>query len=176
MLLDWTLVHAAMSFWRVYWTGSSIPGRSHSERFMWRRPELTWSITNQDTGATLLYQGQTVLFEWQSAHARAKIFAWRGGTVTAAARVRASSIGGLVRAGRISWIAAVSPRMPSMTPRKKPPIYVHFIQQGAPANAILVHLLHPRPSVNNAQPGPSALNSGSELIIAIRYRMALPSG
>src|SRR2546421_10693067 len=57
-------------------------------------------MTNQETGATLLYHGQVVWFEWQSRKARSKIAATSGATCTCACMVRSGSTAGLVLAGR----------------------------------------------------------------------------
>src|SRR2546423_5132764 len=69
------------------------------------RPSFTWPMTNQDTGATLLYHGHTVLFEWQSRQERSMIAETCGVICVRAKIVCDSSTGGLVRAGRLSCAA-----------------------------------------------------------------------
>src|SRR5262245_13879011 len=61
-------------------------------------------MTNHDTGATLLYQGQRVSCEWQSRQPRSSTSWTSVGVCATAINVRAGSVGGLVRAGRASWI------------------------------------------------------------------------
>ena len=50
-------------------SASASCGRFHSEKFSVARPLSTSCCTIHETGATLLYQGQVVSFEWQSKHA-----------------------------------------------------------------------------------------------------------
>src|SRR5436305_13144132 len=74
--------------------------RPHSERLSCLRRSSTWLITNHDTGATLEYQGQRVLFEWQSLQDRSKMAATCGVTCNRALIVCDSSVAGLVFAER----------------------------------------------------------------------------
>src|SRR6478609_3063486 len=67
-------------------------------------------MTSHETGATPLYHGQVVSFEWQSRQARFSTAAASAGTVIAAPIVRARSVGGFVRAGRIAWMPAIAAR------------------------------------------------------------------
>src|SRR5262245_22555884 len=60
-------------------------------------------MTNQETGATLLYQGQRVSFEWQSRQARSSADATCAGTGRIRSRLRSGSVLGFVRAGRMNW-------------------------------------------------------------------------
>ena len=70
-----------------------------SEKFIAPRPLLTSLTTSHDAGATLLYHGQTVRFEWQSLQARVNAEATAGYTLNAACIVRDGSTGGFVLAG-----------------------------------------------------------------------------
>src|SRR6478609_503065 len=76
-------------------------------------------MTSQETGATPLYHGQVVSFEWQSRQARFRTAAASAGTVIAAPIVRAGSVGGFVRAGRIAWMPAIAARNSSAAVRIK---------------------------------------------------------
>src|SRR4029079_212961 len=67
-------------------------------------------MTSHETGATPLYHGQVVSFEWQSRQARFSTAAASAGTVIAAPIARAGSVGGFVRAGRIAWMPAIAAR------------------------------------------------------------------
>src|SRR5205809_5455492 len=69
-----------------------------------RRPSLTWFDSHQETGATFVYQGQTVLFVWQSRQDRSRIAATSGVICVRALIVCDSSTAGFVRAGRIAWM------------------------------------------------------------------------
>lgn len=102
MLRVSTCLQIASKRSRVYSAGLLVLARSQSEKFTWRRPLSTWSITNQDIGATLLYQGQRVKFEWQSLHPRCKMLSTCGGMGATASSVCDGTTGGLVRAGRIN--------------------------------------------------------------------------
>src|SRR5678815_4031499 len=74
-------------------------------------------MTSQETGATPLYHGQVVSFEWQSRHARFSTAAASAGTAIAAPIVRAGSVGGFVRDGRIAWMPAIAARNKSTAVR-----------------------------------------------------------
>src|SRR5580765_5780447 len=76
-------------------------------------------MTSHETGATPLYHGQVVSFEWQSRQARFSTAAASAGTVIAAPIARAGSVGGFVRAGRIAWIPAIAARNSSAAVRIK---------------------------------------------------------
>src|SRR5215212_10495890 len=71
----------------------------HREKLRWRRPWLTWSITNQEAGATFEYQGQSVRFEWQSMHERRSTPATSGGTRARSSSDWPSGAVGLTRSG-----------------------------------------------------------------------------
>jgi hypothetical protein len=68
----------------------------HSSRFNSRRPTWTSRDTHHDTGATRLYQGQIVAFEWQSAHERSSRARTSAGTAAFAWTDRAGLVSGLV--------------------------------------------------------------------------------
>src|SRR5713226_3472317 len=69
----------------------------HSDRFIIFRAPVTSLQTPQEIGATWLYQGHRVRFEWQSWQERSKMAATCGGTGVVAANVFEGSTGGLVR-------------------------------------------------------------------------------
>src|SRR5216684_7746386 len=69
----------------------------HSDRFIIFRAPVTSLQTPQEIGATWLYQGHRVRFEWQSWQERSKMAATCGGTGVAAANVFEGSTGGFVR-------------------------------------------------------------------------------
>src|SRR5437899_2257381 len=69
----------------------------HSDRFIIFRAPVTSLQTPQEIGATRLYQGHRVRFEWQSWQERSKMAATCGGTGVVAANVFEGSTGGLVR-------------------------------------------------------------------------------
>src|SRR5689334_22264229 len=68
----------------------------HSSRFMCRRAPLTSLATTHDTGATWLYHGHFVRFEWQSWHDRCKISDTSAGTPFPASSVFPPSTAGFV--------------------------------------------------------------------------------
>lgn len=71
----------------------------HSERFSTRRPRSTSREMSHETGASLLYQGHFVTFEWQSMHAR-RSSAWTAGVTRKwLSKLRSTATGGL-RLGR----------------------------------------------------------------------------
>src|SRR5690349_7709475 len=89
---------------RSVWAGRRGGAIVKFDRFIWRRPSSTSRMTSHETGAMLLYQGQTVRWEWQSLQERAKIACTAGSIGGFAAISCEGSIGGFVRAGRIAWI------------------------------------------------------------------------
>src|SRR3954451_18622712 len=98
--------------------GSASCGRFHSEKFSVARPLSTSCCVIHETGATLLYHGHVVSFEWQSKHAsfvscRTAVDDHFGSAV----------VGGLVcaRPYGTSWIArnsAIPPRTIHMIQRR----------------------------------------------------------
>src|SRR5438128_2208561 len=72
----------------------------HSERFRSLRPCFTSPASHHEIGATSLYHGHIVSFEWQSLQERASIASMSGGTFTDAFSVFCASVGGFVFAGR----------------------------------------------------------------------------
>src|SRR5260370_37338909 len=69
----------------------------HSDRFICFRAPVTSLQTPQEIGATWLYQGHLVRFEWQSWQERSKMAATCGGKGVVAANVFEESTGGFVR-------------------------------------------------------------------------------
>src|SRR5713226_4091275 len=69
----------------------------HSDRFIIFRAPVTSLQTPQEIGATWLYQGHRVRFEWQSWQERSKMAATSGGTGVVAPNVFEGSTGGFVR-------------------------------------------------------------------------------
>ena len=71
----------------------------HSEKFSAFRPRFTSETTSQDAGATWLYQGHAVRFEWQSLQERLSMSETARLTVRFVCISRFEAIGGLVLAG-----------------------------------------------------------------------------
>ncbi len=69
------------------------------EKFRRVRPSWTSLATSHEMGDTLLYQGQTVLFVWQSRQARSTTATTDPDGFATAANEAAGSAGGLVRTG-----------------------------------------------------------------------------
>src|SRR4026207_143851 len=67
----------------------SDPG-PHSDQLSFSRPSSMSRCINQDMGAMLEYQGQTVSFEWQSKQAR-----WASSLVAGEFQAGSATIGGL---------------------------------------------------------------------------------
>src|ERR1017187_3035409 len=76
------------------------PYRFHAERFRRARAPFTSRASSQDTGATLLYQGQTVWLEWQSPQARCMAACTSPGGDNIASNDAARSEAGFSREGR----------------------------------------------------------------------------
>src|ERR1700680_2373295 len=118
---------------------------------MCRRPSFTWLITNQETGATLEYQGQRVWFEWQSLQAAVRIRSTAGGTLTLASSVSPWITGGFVRTSLMNFIATIKAQSPNMAPRKY--FFISFSNQVS--TSFLIPWLWQRPFIigyaNNAR-------------------------
>src|SRR4051812_10755181 len=99
-----------LAVWQISFRRPSVRRRSyppHFEKLRWRRPWLTWSMTNQEAGATFEYQGQSVRFEWQSMHERSSTPATSGGTRACSSSDWPATVG-LTRSGRTNCAPANS--------------------------------------------------------------------
>src|SRR5690349_5288292 len=95
------------------------------------RPRCTSSATSQEAGATWLYQGQTVEFEWQSLHERFRIPATSGVTGATACMLCPGCSGGFVRGGRTICAARIA------TPANARDAFIHVGIRNPPGNLLL---------------------------------------